>query len=162
MRDYIEIGCVPADEDCEQVGMPTYDGRRARLECETFRDQLRRQFGDEPEGATLRVKSNPHDFGNYLEVACYFDTDSEEAVAYAFKCEGEAWTEWDVASREKLGTDKYPLEQQSESIDRRASEGHYLPADKDFDELSEEDEETNINSEVYNKIRMPEWNTELD
>src|SRR6185437_3380139 len=94
------------DEDCEQVGTASYDGKRARLECETFRDQLRRQFGDEPEGATLRVKSNPHDFGNYLEVACYYDDNYPESVEYAFKCEGEAWINWDEVSRIKLSYDE--------------------------------------------------------
>lgn len=104
MRDVIEIGPVPCDEECEQVGMPTYDGARARLECQCYIEQLRRQFGPEPEGARLRIKSSPHDFGNYLEVVCNFDNEYPESVEYAFKCEGgDVWAYWDNESRDKLG-----------------------------------------------------------
>lgn len=102
MRDVIEIGPVPCDEECQQVGTANYDSFRAKLECECFRDQLRRQFGDEPEGARLRIKSNSHDFGNYLEVVCYFDDAYPDSVEYAFKCEEEAWAIWDNESRNKL------------------------------------------------------------
>ena len=108
MRDFIEIGPVPCDEECEQVGMPTYDATRARLECQCFIEQLRRQFGSEPEGARLRIKSNPHDFGNYLEVVYHFDDAHPDSVEYAFQCEGgEVWAYWDAESREKLGLKKY-------------------------------------------------------
>lgn len=103
MRGFIEIGNVPCDEDCEQAGMPTYDGVRAWLECQCYIEQLRRQFGEEPDGARLRIKSNPHDFGSYLEVVCHFDDTLPESVDYAFRCEREAWANWDNDSREKLG-----------------------------------------------------------
>ena len=119
MRDYIEIGPTPCDEDCQQVGMASYDGEQARLECECFRDQLRRQFGPEPEGARLRIKSNPHDFGSYLEVVCNFDDEYPESVEYAFKCEGEAWNKWDNESRDKLGLPVSP--RYSHSVLRRES-----------------------------------------
>lgn len=102
MRDFIEIGPVPCDEDCQQVGAASYDPVRARLECQCFIEQLRRQFGPEPEGARLRIKSNPHDFGNYLEVVCHFDDAYPDSVEYTFKCEGEAWATWDNESRNKL------------------------------------------------------------
>lgn len=113
MRDFIEIGPVPCDEKCEQVGMPNYDSFRAKLECECFRNQLRRQFGPEPEGARLRIKSNPHDFGNYLEVVCHFDDAFPESVEYAFKCEGEAWTQWDNDNLVKLGLVRPPIENET-------------------------------------------------
>lgn len=102
-RDYIEISCVPAGEDCQQVGTDHYDPQKARKECEAFRDQLRRMFGDEPHGARLAIKSNPHDFGSYLQVICYYDTDNEAAVDYAFKCENDMPEHWDDKALSVLG-----------------------------------------------------------
>jgi hypothetical protein len=101
MRDYLEIGSTPAEEDCEQLG-PNYRPERARQECQAFIHQLRRQFGEEPADASLRVKGSSHDFGLYLEVVCYYDPNDEESTEYAFKCEGEAWTEWDEEARKEL------------------------------------------------------------
>lgn len=49
MRDYVYVGSTPSAEDCQQVGK-TYDKRKARLECEVFRNQIRRQLGREPAG----------------------------------------------------------------------------------------------------------------
>jgi hypothetical protein len=101
MRDYIEIGPSPADEDCEQVG-PNCDYGRMKKECRALINQLRRMHGDEPEGASLRVKGNPHDFGTYYEVACYFDSELPQSVEYALKCEDLPET-WDDEARKELG-----------------------------------------------------------
>lgn len=101
MRDFIEIGPTPADENCEQLG-PNYNPHKARKECYAFIHQLRRQFGEEPYGARLRVKSNPHDFGTYLEVVCDYNDNCEESQEYAFKCEGEAWPNWDDTAKAEL------------------------------------------------------------
>ena len=102
MRDYIDIGATPASENCEQLG-PNYDPQRARAECRAFIAQLRRQFGPEPEGAQLRIKSNPHDFGTYLEVVCYYDDMNEAATNYAFACESDARDTWDDEAVAELG-----------------------------------------------------------
>ena len=93
-RDYIDIGPTPCEEDCAQVGQPDY-ATKARAECNRFIELIRRALGPEPEGARLAVKSNPHDFGPYYEVVCYYDTDNEEATRYAYRCEGEAPVRWD-------------------------------------------------------------------
>ena len=94
MRDHITIGPVPAEESCQQVGTPSYDPQAARAECNRFREAIRKVVGPEPEGASLRIMANPHNFGTYLEVACYFEDDNEEAARYAFKCESDAPTTW--------------------------------------------------------------------
>lgn len=101
MKDHIDIGSSPSEEDCAQVGQKDY-ADQARLECHTFIEQLRRMFGKEPEGANLAIKSNPHDFGTYLSVVCYFDDASEEATKYAFKLESETPAEWDERSKKYL------------------------------------------------------------
>jgi len=92
-RDYIELGTTPCEEDCAQVGSDNYTAR-AREEASRYIELLRKTFGPEPDGAELRVKSFPHDFGSYLEVVCYFDDNYPESVDYAFKCEGDAPAHW--------------------------------------------------------------------
>jgi hypothetical protein len=64
--------------------------------------QIRRELGEEPAGARLRIKSNPHEFGNYLEVVCNYDDSNEEAADYAYRCEDTAG-DWDDVARAELG-----------------------------------------------------------
>jgi hypothetical protein len=99
--EHLTIGPSPAGEDCAQVGSPDY-AKQARKECTAFVNQLRRQFGEEPDGASLRIKSNPHDFGSYYEVGVDYDPDDEAAVAYALKVEREAPEEWDAEAQKEL------------------------------------------------------------
>ena len=101
MRDYIEIGATPINEDCVQVGTSNYS-REATKEASIFIDQLRRQFGPEPIGTSLSIKWFSHDFGPYVCVVCYYDQNSEESVNYALSCEDSAWEEWDDQSRLEL------------------------------------------------------------
>jgi len=102
MTDTVSLGCTPAEEPCEQLG-PHYDELHARQECRAFITQLRRVFGAEPFGARLRITSNAHDFGVYLEVECQFDADNERAAAYAYELEDRAPSKWDDAARTELG-----------------------------------------------------------
>lgn len=93
MKETLEIGPVPSDEECAQVGSPDYE-ERALAECQKFRECLMRYFGTPPEGARLVITRNPHDFGTYYEVAVKYDTNNEKACEYAYKVEGEAPTKW--------------------------------------------------------------------
>lgn len=93
MRDYIDIGSTPCEEECAQVGSEDYL-KKARVECKRFMELIRKKLGPEPPGAELRIKSNPHDFGTYLEVVCYYEEGNEEALAYALKCEADAPMTW--------------------------------------------------------------------
>jgi hypothetical protein len=102
MRDYLNIGSSPASEDCAQVGSDGYH-KKAKKECGVFIGQIRRELGPEPPGASLSIKSFPHDFGNYMEVVCYFDDESEAAREYAFKCEAECPDMWDEEAKKELG-----------------------------------------------------------
>ncbi len=101
--DYIELGPVPTDEECEQLG-PTYNRKRAFSECLAFKDQLRRQF-PKPEGVPgrLGIKSSPHDFGTYLEVVAYFDDTNEASMDWAFGIENNIPEHWDEAAKKELG-----------------------------------------------------------
>ena len=101
MRDWLDIGSSPAEEDCAQVGQDGYH-EQARRECRAYVELLRRSLGEEPAGARLAVKSNPHDFGDYLSVVCYFDPDMPETEEYAFRCESDGPGQWDEIARRQL------------------------------------------------------------
>jgi len=86
--DRVEIGCTPCEEDCAQTGSKDYDYTKLnKIECKAYIAALRKVYGDEPEGASLYTKSNPHDFGTYYEVAVRYDTNNEAATTYAWKLE---------------------------------------------------------------------------
>jgi hypothetical protein len=101
MWDCIDLGCTPTLEDCAQVGQPNY-ATQARKECRAYIGQLRRVFDDEPDGAELSIKSNPHDFGTYFSVVCYYDPTLGASTDFAFRCEGESPREWDDEARRDL------------------------------------------------------------
>lgn len=95
MLDYIDIGSSPCEEDGVSVD-PKKDYLPAmREECNRFIAAIRKKLGPEPEGARLAIRSNPHDFGTYLEVVCYYHDQDEESQAYAFRCEAHAPRTWD-------------------------------------------------------------------
>jgi hypothetical protein len=101
MQDHLDIGSTPPDEDCAQVGSDDYH-RLARRECHAYIVLLRRTLGDEPPGARLAVRSNPHDFGSYLSVVCYFDESQPASVDYAYRCESDGPQAWDDQARVEL------------------------------------------------------------
>jgi hypothetical protein len=74
MQDFFCIGPSPSEEDCAQVGEPDYRNKAVR-ECTRYIELLRKTIGPEPEGARLGIKWFDHDFGQYCEVVCYFDTE---------------------------------------------------------------------------------------
>lgn len=105
MRDKVELAAVPTDEPCEQVG-PNCNYERMRMECRAFAEQLRRQLGREPEGAQLSVKSNPHEFGPYYEVVCYYDVGNTEAMDYAWGLEANLPAKWDSEALQYLAQNR--------------------------------------------------------
>jgi hypothetical protein len=101
MKDFIDIGSSPPGEACAQVGSNGYR-EQARRECRAYVALLRRHLGDEPRGAHLSVTCNPHDFGPYLSVVCYFDNTIPGAEDFAFRCEAEGPEFWDETARREL------------------------------------------------------------
>ena len=93
MRDEMDIGSAPCDEPCVSVGEPDYYPR-AKAECDRFIELVRKKLGEEPPGAYLKVKSNPHEWGAYLSVVVAFDDNDEEARNFAYLCESEAPRTW--------------------------------------------------------------------
>lgn len=104
MRDFVTIGSTPCGETCAQVGTPDYV-ERARAECRAFIAQLRRHLGEEPHSALLSVKSSPHELGTMIEVVCYFDSNDEQAMDYAYACESQGPEGWDAKARGEMQLD---------------------------------------------------------
>ncbi|MFH1141963.1 MAG: hypothetical protein V1724_09980 [Chloroflexota bacterium] len=94
MRDYVSIGSSPCDEECVQVNERGDYHDAMKTECRRFLDLIRKKLGPEPPGAHLGIKGNPHDFGTYYEVVCYYDDGDEEAAEYAYRCESDAPRTW--------------------------------------------------------------------
>lgn len=101
MRDCLEIGSTPHDEECTPLGAPDYE-RRGRFECRVLGRQIIRMFGEPPAGANLTVKANPHDFGTYYELAVMYDADNEEAARWAYNVESNSPDKWDATARAEL------------------------------------------------------------
>ncbi len=100
MKDFINIGSSPCNEDCAQVGSENYS-ERAIEECYRFIHAIKATIGQPPENASLVVKGFDHDFGRYYEVVCYFNPSDEASQEYAFRCESEAPGEWPEGYRTK-------------------------------------------------------------
>jgi len=102
MRDSLNLSPTPIGEDCAQLGDVDYSSR-ARRECRAFIQQLIREFGEPPAGASLQISHNPHDFGTYLEVEVQFSDTDEEASEFAYRVEGRLPEFWDEEARKELG-----------------------------------------------------------
>lgn len=100
MRDYLNIGSSPCNEDCAQLGSENY-AVRANEECQRYIAAIRATLGAPPEGASLAIKSFEHDFGVYYEVVCWYDDSFPESVEYAYKCESDGPCDWPEGYRTK-------------------------------------------------------------
>lgn len=104
MNDHLDLGPVPCDEDCAQVGDPGYR-ERARVECSAYIEQLERTFPVPPAAAgkvEFVTRRHAHDFGTYFEVAIKFDNTSEAAVRYAYEVESSLPPYWDAPAADWL------------------------------------------------------------
>ena len=107
MREFLELGSAPFDEDCAQVGAPDY-GDRSRAECRALVNQLNRQRPLPPR-AEYVIKVSPHDFGSYREVGVRYDTNDGDAVAAAFEAEETFPARWDAEARAELAAAGFPV-----------------------------------------------------
>jgi hypothetical protein len=103
--DYLVIGSTPHGEDCAQLGSDDYM-QRMRRETAAFIGQIKRVYGEPPEGCKLVVKGFPHDFGTYHEVCAVYEVGNGPAQMYAFAVEedaNEGLGEWDAEAKRDLG-----------------------------------------------------------
>jgi len=105
MLDYMDIGGEPAAEECfpfTEVGHEQFNAAKSKKVCRIFIEQIRRQLGDEPFGASLRVKTFHHEHGDYHEVVCYYNDNDADAADYAMKCQNEMPQKWDEEALKEL------------------------------------------------------------
>ena len=104
MRDYIEIGPTPSDENCAQVG-DIYYGIRSKIETTAYLNQLNRMFPEVLNSSTLRfsIKTFQHDFGSYKEVVINYDSDDEEEYEIAIsKIDKNIPSNWDEEALDEI------------------------------------------------------------
>jgi hypothetical protein len=91
--EYLDVGPVPALEECAQVGMPDYEVQSA-LACRVHMRMLRRMH-PVPDGvdAGFVVRKHPHDLGRYREVAVRYAC--PEALDFALSVEQLMPLNWD-------------------------------------------------------------------
>lgn len=92
-----DVGPVPYEESCAQLGSTPDFSRVAKLECAMHRAVLIALFGQPPEGVTIRTRSNPHDFGTYYDTVVQFDSADAGSAAYATRIDENAPARWDDA-----------------------------------------------------------------
>ncbi|SPK77470.1 conserved protein of unknown function (plasmid) [Cupriavidus taiwanensis] len=93
----IEVGPVPAEESCAQVGQADYE-TQSRLECAVFIRQLKRVFGNpDPVALTFERRGFAHELGRYHEVVAIMTA----AGADLFD-EARIPTCWDAIARAEL------------------------------------------------------------
>jgi hypothetical protein len=91
---YIELGPVPCDEPCAQVGDDNYR-RKSQIETDRYIKVLRALFKDElPEGTGFASKGFHHEFGTYREVCFFFDDNNPKHVEFAHEVERRLPRNW--------------------------------------------------------------------
>lgn len=149
--NYIELGPVPAEESCAQVGAPDYE-RDARRECGVYKRMLERMF-PVPEGVEARftVRKYPHDFGSYFEVCVAYGSRDGHGISsapsdYAFHVESESPLHWDAIAQYELAWYErkraYDVAVREQRLQRDEVPPHFgeekpprLPADAHFSAL---------------------------
>lgn len=101
MLDYLELGPVPANEECVQVGEDNYT-ELGKKECYIHKRQLERQFPSLPGEMRFGVKAFNHDFGGYYDVVIYFRGGIQEEAQMAYRIEREASPDWDEEASKEL------------------------------------------------------------
>lgn len=95
MKDSLELGTTPYNEECVQVN-PLGDYHESMLmECKRYKALLEETFP-----ATVfpdvyfKIKWFAHDFGSYAEVCVIFNDDDEESMNQAYYIEDHLPGNW--------------------------------------------------------------------
>lgn len=147
----VECGPTPAYANAAQIGDEDYR-QRSKAECKAWMAQLVRFMGEPPEGARLIILPSQHDYGTYYEVAVRVEAGTEaaanpEAIDYAYRCEGEAPTEWDVVARRELDAAGLAVR------DALSTDGAALPATTVQDQ---------VNMRVWGALHSAIWCCDAD
>ena len=98
---YIELGPVPCDESCAQLGQENYR-KQATKEMTAYINQLYRMWDDTDISVIFQMKWFNHDFGSYGEVCVIYDADCEIASDFAYQVERNLPMNWDKEALKEL------------------------------------------------------------
>lgn len=116
MREQFELATtVPYGEPCVQLGAKNYP-QWSRLEAKALRGQIYRQLGQPPADTGIKIISCSHDFGSYLDLAVFYNTNSKESEEWALKVESELPVEWDEEAKAYLKENGYPPDEYHEAL----------------------------------------------
>lgn len=102
MTEFLYIGPVPAEEDCEQVGEDCNYNKMCG-ECRVYGEQLARLFPEQVKtGIWFKTKAEQHDFGRYYELVVCYDPNDPAQVTAAFHVEANLPSTWDDKARQDL------------------------------------------------------------
>ena len=96
MRDYLEFDTAPTEESCVQVKRDDdsyYDEMRA--EAVRLVKLLEKKFVNMPDDCYFGIKRQDLDFGTYLMVCVFYDSDDEEQVKFMNFVERHFPRTWD-------------------------------------------------------------------
>ena len=100
MFDSLDFECVPHTEQCAQVGTD-WHYEVAKIEAKAMIAQLGRMFPAQMQELRVSIKSNSHDFGNYLTIQCRYECDSEDEDL-AYQIENDFPSKWDEPAKAYL------------------------------------------------------------
>lgn len=109
MRDYLDFDTTPSDEPCAQVGDDYYPDK-VMIEMRYLAAQLKKTFGQPPEGARYAIASNAHDFGRYYSLRLVYDDDDPIQTEYAYQVDNDFPQVWDEDTRTGLEASMRALE----------------------------------------------------
>lgn len=105
MKEYLELGPVPFEEESAQMGKPDFVNMN-KIECIAYKHQLERLFPT----AEFRVKVFPYDNSEYYREVCVdFDSDDEQAADRAYSIESLLPATWDTQAIEELKAADYSI-----------------------------------------------------
>lgn len=97
--DYLTLGPNPAAEEC----FSSNDYTKSKEEGIVYKHQLERLFPiPQDVRAKFKVKSFPHEYGDYIEVCIVYDDNDEVSTDFAFLVEDNIPEYWDDESLKEL------------------------------------------------------------
>jgi len=97
MTDYLELGgTTPSDEDCVNVSSKVDYMPAMRAEANRYVEMLKLRFPN-CDAVDFVIKTNPHDFGSYLDIRAVFYTEiGREQAFFIEENMPSKWTDTEV------------------------------------------------------------------
>jgi hypothetical protein len=91
MRDNQDFDTTPAAEECAQVGCDNYE-EISKLEAGLMMKMIHRH-AKPPEGISMKIRWNEHDFGRYPTIIVFYDSDNDKHQRFLNRVEElpETW-----------------------------------------------------------------------